>query len=132
MKSKVYLYQMEVFIIWIFVVTMLFRFVPSKQVAGAIAGFGFVLWPFLFLIYEWKQVERHKFYIFILSLFLVTMALPIFLLRILNWESDFSDLSLLGIPAQGFHKASNVLYLAMVATSAVMYFKTRKIEKGHH
>ena len=84
MKSKIYLYQMEVFIVWIAVVVMLFRFTPSKQIAGAVAGFGFVLWPSLFLIFECRQSARDKIYIAVLVAFLFLNALPIFLLRILN------------------------------------------------
>lgn len=130
MKSKIYLYQMEVLIIWIAVVIMLFRFIPSKQIAGAVAGFGFVLWPILFLIYELKQPLKNKFYIFILGFFLLTNALPIFLLRMLNWGVDFAELSLVGIPANKFHGISNIMYLIMLITSGVVYFKAKKMEKA--
>ena len=124
-------YQMEIFIIWIVVVTLLFKFIPSKQIAGAIAGFGFVLWPTLFFILELKQPLRDKIYMTILAVFLLANALPIFLLRIFNWGTEFSELSLLGIPANRFHGVSNVLYLVMMLTSAWLYFKNKKIEKGH-
>jgi len=129
MKSKIYLYQVEVLIIWIAIVVMLFKYVPSKQIAGAVAGLGFVLLPSLFLIYELRQPLKNKFYIFVLGVFLLTNALPIFLLRILNWGVDFSELSLVGIPANKFHGISNIMYLIMLITSAVIYFKVRKMEK---
>lgn len=122
---------MEVFIIWIVVVTLLFKFIPSKQVASVIAGFGFVLWPALFLIFELRQSAKDKFYMIVLGAFLFANALPIFLLRILNWGTDFSELSLLGIPAPRFHSSSNFMYLVMMLTSAWLYFKNKRIEKGH-
>lgn len=131
MKSKLYFCQMEIFIIWIVAVTLLFKFVPSKQIAGAIAGFGFVLWPTLFFIFELRQSLKDKIYMTILAIFLLANALPIFLLRILNWGTDFSELSLLGIPAARFHGVSNVMYLIMMSMSAWLYFKNKKIEKGH-
>ncbi len=126
-----YLYQMEIFIIWIVAVILLFKFVPSKQIAGAIAGFGFVLWPSLFFVFELKQPLKDKIYMTILAVFLLANALPIFLLRIFNWGTDFSELSLLGIPANRFHGVSNVVYLVMMFMSAWLYFKNKKIEKGH-
>lgn len=131
MKSKMYFYQMEIFIIWIVVVTLLFKLIPSKQIAGAIAGFGFVLWPTLFFIFELKQSLKDKIYMTVLAIFLLTNALPIFLLRVFNWGTDFSELNLLGIPAIRFHGISNVMYLVMMGMSAWLFFKNKKIEKGH-
>ena len=122
---------MEIFVIWIAIVTMLFKFIPSKQVAGVIAGFGFVLWPTVFLVFELRQTLKDKIYITILTVFLIANALPIFLLRIFNWGADFSELSLFGIPAARFHGASNVMYLMMMLMSAWLYFKNKRIEKGH-
>lgn len=122
---------MEIFIIWIVVVTLLFKLIPSKQIAGAIAGFGFVLWPTLFFIFELKQSLKDKIYMTVLAIFLLTNALPIFLLRVFNWGTDFSELNLLGIPAIRFHGISNVMYLVMMGMSAWLFFKNKKIEKGH-
>lgn len=106
-----------------------FKFIPSKEVASVAAGIGFVLWPSLFLVYEWSQRPKNKIYIFILGYFLVTSALPIFLLRILNWVEEFSSLSFLGIPAPYFHKASNFVYLTMMVAALISYFRQKKLGK---
>lgn len=129
MRSKAYFYQFQVLLIWTFLVVLFFKYIPSKEIASIVAGMGFVAWPTLFLIYEWNQRPKNKIYIFFLGLFLVTNALPIFLLRILNWGEDFTSLSLLGIPAPYFHKVSNFLYLVMLLVALISYFKAKRLEK---
>lgn len=130
MRSKTYLYQFEIFLIWIFLVMSFFKFIPSKEIASVIAGFGFVSWPLLFLVYEWNQRPKNKIYICFLGLFLVANALPIFLLRILNWGEDFASLSFLGIPTPYFHKVANFLYLAMMIAATVSWLRAKKKEQA--
>ncbi len=129
MKSKVYLYQFLVLLFWIVIVILLFKFISEKQVAAVFAGVGFILWPTLIFAYEWNQKPREKIYLGILAIFLVANALPLFLLRVLNWGADFSSLSLFGIPATRFHATSNILYLLVMASCAFCFIKAKKAER---
>lgn len=120
MPNISYKTQSFILIVWILVVMALFRFISDRQVAASIAGLGFIVLPTLFLYSEFRSYKRIL-HIFVLGIFLIAAAMPIFLLRVLNWGSDFSSLDLFGIPATGLHKASNYLYLLMLC-SAVYHF----------
>lgn len=127
-KCITYKTQLIIFVLWIFCVMGLFKFIPDRQVAALFTGGGFIILPTLFLISEFKS-EKNKFYIFVLSLFLIFSALPIFLLRVLNWGVEFASLDLFGIPASIMHKYSNYLYILMIFAVIYRIYKTRK--KSH-
>lgn len=99
---------------WIFVVVLLFWSIPDKKVASVIAGLGFLIIPILVLTQQFRQKKRNILVVITATAFFVFSALPIFLLRVLNWEKDFKDLSLFGIPSDFLHKASNGLYVCML------------------
>ena len=126
---KKYLTQFFILFVWIVIVVLLFKFIPEKQVAAVIAGAGFILWPAFFIIAEIKN-RKNWGHVFILGFFLVTNALPIFFLRVLNWGVEFSELSLFGIPAQSLHSVSNILYFAVMASCLFYFVKTKRIEKS--
>ena len=111
--------------LWIIVVICLFKFISSKEVASVFAGVGFIVWPVLFLIYELMN-SKNKIHLAALLVFLCLSALPIFLMRVLNWGTDFSELSLVGIPMEVFHRASNGLYILMLVSSLSRYLIERK------
>ena len=129
MRSTIYLYQFLVLLLWIGVVVLLFKLIPEKQIAAVIAGVGFILWPSLFFVYEWNQKPKDKMYLLILGIFLMTCALPIFLLRVLNSRVEFSTLSLIGIPAGRFHGTSNIVYLLVMLMTLICYYKAKKTSK---
>ena len=99
-------------------VLALFKIVSEKQVAALLAGAGFILLPLLILYFE-VTGKKNKIHISVILFFLITSAIPIFLLRVLNWDTDFATLSLVGIPARALHGVSNFTYLAMLASSVV-------------
>lgn len=111
--------------LWIVVIICLFKFINSKEVASVFAGVGFIVWPTLFLIYELTN-KKNKIHLAALLIFLCLSALPIFLMRIFNWGTNFSDLSLLGIPMEAFHRASNGLYILMLVSSLSRYLVERR------
>jgi hypothetical protein len=123
LKSKKYLYQFGVLLVWMICVVLLFKFIESKQIASVWAGLGFVAIPIVLLLLELRQSQKNKLQIFILFLFLILSALPIFLLRILNWGVDFSTLTLAGIPATSLHGISNFFYLLMMLSCLFHAFK---------
>lgn len=128
MKIKTdYLGELLTYFIWGICVFAIFVFIENKQVAGSVAGVGFLLLPLFYLVQELKQPNRKsKLHIGVLLSFLILSVLPIILLRVFNYGSDFNTLSVFGIPAQKIHKYSNLIYLLMMA-SAFYHWKWRKI-----
>lgn len=130
MKKLTYRNQLSLLVFWILCVSLFFKFIPDKKVASVCAGIGFVLWPALFLLKELKSPSPSKIYSFICIEFLLISALPIFLLRILNWESEFNQLSVFGIQASELHALSNFNYCILAIAALVMNYKSGRNEKS--
>jgi len=115
-----------VLIVWIGVVGLLFAVIPDKKIASVIAGTGFVILPLLILNSELRKAERNVSVVLSSLVFFICSALPIFLLRVLNWERDFKELSIFGFPAEVLHRVSNILYLVMLIAVASVFWNERK------
>lgn len=126
MTSIKYSYQFLILILWVVGVGLLFKFSPDRQVAGAMAGIVFIGIPLVLLASELRRSPKHMYQVVTVSVFLLLSALPIFLLRVLNWGTDFNELSLLGVTGPQLHKLSNVLYIAMIVTTACCWYQTWK------
>ena len=115
-------HRMQFFILaaWIPLVMTIFALIHDRAWAAIIAGVGFIFWPSLFLVLEiYNKNLRSKIHIAGCIQFLILAAIPIFLLRVLNWRINFHELSLFGINAIALHKFSNISYLVM--TIAIVY-----------
>lgn len=121
--------QFLVLLGWIFIVTALFKVIPDKQIAGIVTGLGFLLWPTIFLVNEFKKNTVNRVHVALLVLFLVCSALPVFFLRVLNWGVEFDTLSFFGVPSVMIHKVSRYLYLMMMASTLYFWFQERKGNK---
>lgn len=121
MKNISYRFQVVSFVAWIVAVIFIFKFVQDKPTAGLIAGIGFLILPGLFLFAEIKGAKRVP-HMAALCIFLAGSAIPIFLLRILNWGAEFSTLSLFGFSAEFLHRLSNYFYLVMLG-SAIYHWR---------
>jgi hypothetical protein len=130
MKMKMdYLSELVVYFLWGICVFAIFSLIESKQVAGSVAGMGFLVLPLFFLFQECKQPYRKsKLHIGMLLSFLILSVLPIILIRVFNYGVDFNSLSLFGLPAQQIHKYSNLIYLLIMA-SAFYHWRLQKSKK---
>lgn len=126
MKNFSYISQFLLLFVWVFVVGALFTLIPTKPLAGVIAGIGFIgIGSFLFLS-ELKKDIPNRLQILSVGAFLLFSAIPIFLLRVTNWGVEFKELSLLGISSDLLHRFSNFLYLIMVLTTLLGIYKEKK------
>lgn len=133
MKKLTYRYELLLLALWLPSVLLLFRVIPEKRVAAVIAGIGFIILPILFLLKELSENRKSpssKVQIVICVEFLIVSALPIFLLRLLNWDSEFSTLSLFGISASALHGFSNLNYLVVVASTSYLAHREWRNEKS--
>lgn len=134
MKKLAYWVQLLILLLWIPCVMMLFRFIDEKRVAALFAGAGFLILPTLFLVHE-ALLRRSgkafsKLHSFICLEFLIFSSLPIFLLRVLNWDADFSQLSIFGVSASFLHRFSNTNYMLLLLSAAFLTFKAWRNEKS--
>jgi hypothetical protein len=111
-------------------VIFLFRLIADRKIAALIAGTLFLIGPVLVLYFEMRaKCLLRSFSSWGACVFLLFSALPIFGLRILNWNEPFENLTLLGIPAPELHKISNIVFFAMLATFAADSFLALRKEK---
>lgn len=96
-------------------VLLSFHFIPVKEKAALVAGTLFLLSTIFILVYESRFAGFAKRATFWGSLaFLLASAIPIFVLRLMNWGIPFDQLSMMGIPATEWHRFSNYLFLILV------------------
>lgn len=120
MKFLTHRLQFFILALWIPAVMIIFKLINDRAWASIVAGIGFIFWPALFLILEiYSKNLKSKLHIVGCLQFLILSAIPIFLLRILNWGINFNELSLFGVSAVMFHQFSNISYLIM--TIAIAY-----------
>ena len=106
-----------------------FRSFEPRQLAAILAGSGFWVLGFTIL---WVQ-RRQRGAVF-WSAFLLTFifSLPMLLTRVWYWgHENFSQVSVLGVPSQVFHRGSEWMYMAMVLATLVglvrAYMGQRKV-----
>lgn len=115
--------------LWVPVVLLLFKLIEDRSLAAVLAGVGFIVWPLLFLVLEFK-FRSFTLYSKIHRVgclqFLILFAIPLFAVRILNWGVPFSELSLAGVRASTIHQYSNGSYLIMIIMVAMSSYEDLK------
>lgn len=109
------IYQLVGMMLAILLVILSFKFIPVVKVAALVAGtiFMIVTLGILYSEHRWGRANRSLAF-WTAFLFLIIFVIPIFGLRILYWDQDFSELNFFGIPAQNLHQLSSRCYLLMV------------------
>lgn len=122
MKKITYMKQTSILFLWVLAVVLLFKFIEIKKTAAIIAGLGFVILP-IGIIYVEKQRAKLKSWLVVAGClqFLLFFAIPIFLLRVIYWESAFDQIYFFGLPASALHRYSNASYLILVG---ILSFKS--------
>jgi hypothetical protein len=109
-------------------VIVIFKVIPDRKIAATIAGVLFVTLPLGLMIYEWsKEKLAHRIWFAGVLQFWILFALPILGLRVFNWETDFSELSFLGVPGATMHAWSSKSYiLMMIVTAFTRWYSGRR------
>lgn len=114
MKQKlIYIFKGEPLMLFLvmILVPLLFMFIHNPRVAALFAGVLFLLVGVLTA----RQffLTRDKILGLMSFLFLGLFVLPIFIIRILDWNANFQALSFLGIPLSWLHAYSKWVYIAL-------------------
>lgn len=111
-------------VIVIFLVMMIFRFIPDRQIAATVAGVLFVGLPVIMMALEYRRARFAESYWYLAVLqFWVLFALPILGLRLMNWGVPFDQLSVFGVPGPLLHQISSKSYIVMMIVTAVVWGK---------
>ena len=103
----------------------IFKLIPDRPTAGLVAGSVFFVSTLLVIGLEWKFVRKWTWALSGGVVFFVFAVLPILVMRYLSWGIPFEEARLFGISGGIWHRASNYLYLLMLAGIFISLQKTR-------
>lgn len=109
------------------VAVLSFTFLESRQVAGAIAGTCFVLsqgWMLLKTVRWANKFKYPTFYLVRINLWI--FSLPMVIARARNWNVEFAQLNIWGIPGPEFHRLSELCAILLILATAVDYLRVAK------
>jgi uncharacterized membrane protein len=99
----------------ILLVILSFRVIPDKKTASMVTSFLFIGSSLGILYWETRYADYRKRASFWgVLVFLVFSAIPVFLLRVLNWDMAFDDIQVAGITGTEMHKFSNYVFILMM------------------
>lgn len=111
------------------IIVLIFKNIHPKNLAAIFAGSVFICTSLIVLLLEFRN-NRKKFFSSLSFWgalgFLLFFSLPMFSVRIMNYEIDFENLTILFMPAPQFHKVSNYGFMLMVLFFTLEWFKKIK------
>ena len=111
------------------IIILIFKNIHPKNLAAIFAGSVFICTSLIILLLEFRNNRKKIFSSFSFwgALgFLLFFSLPMFSVRIMNYEIDFENLTILFMPAPQFHKVSNYGFMLMVLFFTLEWFKKIK------
>ena len=93
-------------------VIFIFKFVSPRNVAALLAGSVFVTLGAYILKISWPY--RKSIILYAIGLHLFGFALPMLLMRLINWSSDFEKIKIFGLAGPQFHRVSEIFFTVLI------------------
>lgn len=126
--AKIFTLEFLILLLWIPCVIFIFKFIEDRKTAGLVAGAGFLALPLFNIFRETKSkasTASRLARVIASGLFFLLSAMPIFLYRVLNWDKNLEEISILGImTGRQLHSFSNILFVTMI----LVYLATNIVE----
>jgi len=114
----------------ILLVILSFRMIPDKKTASMVTSFLFIGSTLGILYWETRYPDYRKRASFWGALgFLLLSALPVFFMRIFNWDLAFDDILVAGVSGAEMHKISNYIFMMMMLCFFVDSYRERLKER---
>ncbi len=109
----------------ILVAGLSFKFIESRFSAGMVAGAFFIISGFYMLLKAWAWRDRLKAFI-IPPLFthLFLISIPIMVVRLLNRDVNFEELTVWGVPGPMFHRISTNVFAVLILATIVDWLRS--------
>lgn len=106
-------------------VILIFRYTPSRNVAGVMAGSLFISVG-AYIVFNLKaKSARFKTFTFPAALVhLFVTAIPLLTVRLMNWGTPHAELSVWGLPAPTFHMLAEKIFLILMLCTVFDFLKT--------
>ena len=114
-------------VIAVVLAALVFKLIESRLLAGMIAGAYFVnsglymLWRIMQWPRRWRSLTLYP---LLVHVFLI--SLPLVVVRALNMNMAFEDITVWGIPGPVFHKFSTTIFSIVVLATIVDLNRSRK------
>lgn len=115
-------------------VIFIFKFSPSRQVGGLVAGTVFILGAafMIFLLNRQRSLAMSRWLLGLFGMHLFLVAIPMVFVRLTNWDTEFEALKIWGLDGPQFHKLSERLYLVLILSTvfaiAKQWLTSRRIK----
>ncbi len=106
-------------------VILIFRYSPNRQIAGVVAGSLFIsIGAFILYSLRLKSLRFKTFTFPAALVHLFATALPLLIVRILNWGTPHADLFVWGLPAPTFHKLAEKIFMILMLCTVFDFLRT--------
>lgn len=109
-------------------VTGVFKVIPDRLTAGAVAGTIFVLLGVLIVRGGWKDRAKRTVSFWMGCVHLFASSLPLMITRMLNRSGGFEQVDVLGLPGPVFHRVSTSIYLVLIAATVWDFLRASKAQ----
>ena len=125
-KDLLIFFGLEVFAIaW---AGTLFSFLPSKLLAGALAG-GYFVFSGIYMLAK-ANLWTHKwksFTWYLLFVHVFVISLPMVITRFAHMTMDFGDVTILGMPGPVFHGVSSGVFFALMLATVTDWLRAKRL-----
>jgi hypothetical protein len=121
-----YLIYLVYFVLTIPAVILLFKFIEPRKLASLFAATLFISCSLIPVWYELKNKTKSSFVFWAAIGFLVLFSAPMIIVRVLNYDADFSAINFGPITGPEFHKYSNYGFIVLLCSTIVDFVTAKK------
>jgi hypothetical protein len=111
----------------ILIVSVVFKLITERLIAATVAGSIFVILGAWIVGSALRYRSIRKTPTFVLGCaHLFVIALPLLIIRLMNYSSAFENIKIWGLPGPVFHQLSTAVYFVMMIATAFDWWRLRR------
>jgi hypothetical protein len=128
-KMNRYRYYILIQAFVIVAVMLTFKVIESRQIASLVASTIFICTSLGIILFEFQKGWRFMSAAFwSTTIFFIFLVLPIFILRILNWDVPFAEIEMMGVKPELLHKLSNQFFTVVLFSYFIDSFRYTRLQ----
>jgi hypothetical protein len=107
---------------------LVFSYLQDHRTAGFLAG-GYFVFSGLYMLHRARLWPRkwHSLTIYLLMVHVLLISLPMLISRIVQLESDFTNVRIFGIPGPEFHNLSTGVFSALIGVTLIDWWRAGRV-----
>ncbi len=127
-----YLIYLIYFVLTIPAVIVLFKFIEPRKLASLFAATIFISCSLLPIWGELKNKTKSSFVFWSAIGFLVLFSAPMIIVRVINYDADFSSINFGPLTGPEFHKYSNYGFIILLCSTIVDFVQKKLLLKTEY